>query len=104
MVRCISKHTTSKNVGGVVEELTRNKRMNQVIYRNPMKKLGTIYRKKGGVFSEPRIIKVKKSKAERQIENLKNDVFSIRNRFNESKNFLDTIAGTKMSILSNANK
>lgn len=85
LVNCISKHSTTKDISGIIEELTKNKKANQISLRNPMKKLGTIYQRKGGILNSPKIAENKKTKTEQRIYDIKNEINNIKNRLNNSK-------------------
>ena len=57
-----------------------------------MKKLGTIYHKKGGDFNSPKVIENVKSKAEQEIDSMKSQAYDIWNRINQSKDFINSIS------------
>lgn len=91
VAKCIAKHTTNIDVSGVVEELTKKKHVFTRTLRNPIKKLGTIYQKKGANFIAPKAVKIIKSKAE-DLNNIKHQAIKMRRRLDQSKYFLNSIS------------
>lgn len=97
MARCISKHTTNQDVSGVVEELTKHKTVYTRRLRNPIKKFGTIYQRKGGAVVPANVAKEEKQKA-RKLDHIKIEAMQIKRRLNQSKDFLNIITLGKHNI------
>ncbi|CAI2365594.1 unnamed protein product [Moneuplotes crassus] len=97
VARCIAKHTSNVDVSGVVSELFKHKHIYTKSLRNPMKKYGTIYQKKGAIFNTQKEKKDHLANMNR-LDYMMYEAMNMKKRFNQSKDYLSAITSDKKHV------
>lgn len=78
-------------MSSIVEELRRNKFETNMSFSDKLKKIGTIYQKKGILSRPTQKIETVKSEAEKRIDELKSEASKMRTKLEESRNYISHI-------------